>query len=420
MSLSASFRSSLGGNPIRLFAIGLVLGIAGLSGCVQKPIEAPPPAAAVAVPPPPVASHALDKDDPSYLRLPNMSASMTPVRVGIILPLGSGTAATRALAAAMMKAASLALYDSKDKSIVLMTADEGNSPADAAAAATKLLGQGAEIIIGPLFGPSVSAVTPIARDRGVPVLAFSTDKSVAGNGAYLLSFLTQDEVKRVISYAGAQGHQNFAAMMPQNAYGDVVANAFNDAVKVANARNVTVERFAPNTSVFTAPATAIAKSGADAVLLSPQSSAGLKAIAPSLSFAGLDPTKVKLLGTSLWNESSLGREQLLVGGWFAAPEPNANVVFIAKYKAAYGTTPPLLASLAYDAISLVALLAPGPAYHRFTQAALMDPNGFAGVNGIFRFDPDGTAERGLAILEVTPDGANVVSPAPKTFQNRGS
>jgi branched-chain amino acid transport system substrate-binding protein len=395
----------------------MVLGVAGLSSCTPPPAAPPPPPVAVVAPPPPVASHALVKDDPSFLRLPNMPSTQTPVRVGIILPLSSGTAATRSLTAAMMKAAALALYDSKDKNIVLMTADEGNSPADAAAAATKLLAQGAEIIVGPLFGPSVSAVAPIARDRGVPVLAFSTEKSVAGNGVYLLSFLAQDEVKRVIGYAAQQGHHNFAAMVPQDAYGDVVANAFDDAVKAANGQSVLVERFAPGTSAFTAPATTVVKSNADAVLLSPQSSAGLKAIAPSLSFAGLDPAKVKLVGTSLWDDPSLGREGTLVGGWYAAPEPNANSVFIAKYRATYGVAPPLLASLAYDAVSLVALLAPGPAYHRFTQGALMDPNGFAGVNGIFRFDPDGTAERGLAILEVTPDGANVISPAPKTFQS---
>ena len=118
--------------------------------------------------------------------------------------------------------------------------------------------------------------------------------------------------------------------------------------------------------------------------------------------------------------ASVGHEDTLVGGWFATPAPDADNAFNAKYKDAYGTAPPPLASLAYDAVSLVALLAPGPAYHRFTQPALMDPNGFAGVDGIFRFNPDGTSERGLAILQVTPDGFSVVSPAPKTFQNPGS
>ena len=76
-------------------------------------------------------------------------------------------------------------------------------------AAQQLLAQGAEVIVGPLFGPSVQAVAPIARDRGVPVLAFSTEKSVAGNGVYLLSFLPQNEVRRVVRYAAANGHHAF-------------------------------------------------------------------------------------------------------------------------------------------------------------------------------------------------------------------
>jgi hypothetical protein len=116
----------------------------------------------------------------------------------------------------------------------------------------------------------------------------------------------------------------------------------------------------------------------------------------------------------------LAREASLEGSWYAAPAPNAGEEFAAKYRAAFGSAPAQLASLAYDAVSLVALLAQGPAYHRFTQAALMDPNGFAGVNGIFRFQRDGTSERGLAVLEMTSAGPVVISPAPTTFQTKNS
>ncbi|HEY5084190.1 MAG TPA: penicillin-binding protein activator, partial [Rhizomicrobium sp.] len=318
--------------------------------------------------------------------------------------------------AAMLKAAELALFDSGSRTILLMTADEG-SPDQAGAATSKLLSQGAEIIVGPLFGPSVATVAPIARDRGVPVLAFSTERSVAGNGVYLLSFLPQNEVRRIVSYAAAEGHRNFAAMVPQTPYGDVVANAFSDAVKSVNAANVDVEHFAPDSAAVMAPSLSVAKSNADAVLIA-QGGGVLRAIAPSLAFNGLDPAKVKLLGTGLWDDAAITREQTLDGGWFAAPEPDADGAFTEKYKNVYGAAPPQLASLAYDAISLVALLSQGQPYHRFTQAALMDPNGFSGVDGIFRFNTDGTSERGLAILEVQPDGFHVVSPAPKTFQAR--
>ncbi|HEX4026691.1 MAG TPA: penicillin-binding protein activator, partial [Rhizomicrobium sp.] len=306
----------------------------------------PAPLPVLAPPPPPVAANPLTRDQSNYLRLPNMAANATPVRVGIILPFSSGTPATRALAAAMLKAAELALFDSGNRAILLMTADEG-SPDQAAAATSKLLSQGAEIIVGPLFGPSVSAVAPLARDRGVPVLAFSTERSVAGNGVYLLSFLPQNEVRRIVSYAASQGHHNFAAMVPQTPYGDVVANAFGEAVKSVNATNADVEHFAPNSAAVMAPAAAVAKSNADAILIA-QGGGVLRAIAPSLAFNGLDPAKVKLLGTGLWDDAAITKEQTLDGGWFAAPEPDADGAFTEKYKNVYGAAPPQLASLAYD------------------------------------------------------------------------
>ena len=402
--------------PLRFCAIALGLAIAG---CTPPP---KPPVAPVAPPPPPapVAANPLDHDLPSYLRLPGMAADQVPVRVGIILPFTSSSAGTRALAASMLKAAELAMFDSGNRNILLMTADDSNGGASAAKAAQQLLAQGAEVIVGPLFGTSVQVVAPIARDRGVPVLAFSTEKSVAGNGAYLLSFLPQIEVRRVVSYAAANGHHQFAALLPQSAYGDVAGGAFNDAVAAARGNIVDVEHFAANAGDVAAPSEAVVKSGADAVLIA-QGGVMLRAIAPTLSFHGASRDKVKLLGTGLWaDDPSLPREASLEGSWYAAPAPNADEQFVAKYRSAFGSAPASIASLAYDAVSLVALLAQGQPYHRFTQAALMDPNGFAGVNGIFRFTADGTSERGLAVMEITPSGPVVVSPAPTTFQGKNS
>ncbi|HEY2835920.1 MAG TPA: penicillin-binding protein activator [Rhizomicrobium sp.] len=400
----------------RLFAILGLAAIAGLSACQPPP---PPPPPKVVAPPPPVAGNPLDRDLPSYFRLPNNAPDTVPVRVGVILPFTSATPATRNLAAGMLKAAELALFDAGNRNVLLITADEGGTPDTAAAAASKLLEQGAEVIVGPLFGQSVSAVAPVARERGVPVLAFSTERSVAGNGVYLLSFLPQSEVRRVVNYAVAQGHHNFAAMVPQTPYGDVITGAFTDAVKDAGAISTDIEHFAPNTASVTAPSTAVAKTSADAVMIA-QGGGVLRAIGPTLVFNGLDPAKTKLLGTGLWDDPNTVKEQSLTGGWFAAPEPNADDAFNGKYRAIYGANPPQLASLAYDALSLVALVSTGTPYHRFTPQALMDPNGFAGVNGIFRFNADGTSERGLAVLEVQPDGLHVVSPAPKTFQQKSS
>jgi len=364
----------------------------------------------------PPAPHQLAADQPNFLHLQNTHG--VPVRVGVLLPFSNGSPATRALANAMLKAAELAVFDAGNSDLILMPADEGSTPDDAANAARKLLSQGAEIIVGPLFASSVTAVTPIAKDRGVPVLAFSTDRTVAKHGIYLLSFQPENEVRSVVAYAASQGHKNFAALVPENAYGNRVAEVFREAVSVAKGQVTDIEKFNPGSGSVTDQAAAVAKSNPDAILIA-QGGSVLRGIAPILAANGADREHVKLLGTGLWDDPSILKEPTLGGGWFASPPPHVQDSFDAKYHDAFDANPPQLATLAYDAISLVALLAPGEPYHRFTRSALIDPNGFAGVDGIFRFNPDGTAERGLAILSVSPDGFSVVQHAPATFQTAG-
>jgi len=395
-------------------AIAGAVAIAGLAGCQSGGPETPAPKAPVAAPEE-MAPHQLVSETPQFLRLSNTPKDHPPVRIGLMLPFSNGSPATRALANAMLNAAEMAVADTENGDLLLMPVDEGTGPADAAKAAQKLLAQGAEVIVGPLFAASVSAVTPIARDRGVPVLAFSTDRSVAGKGVYLLSFQPENEIRHIVAYAVAKGHKNFAALIPQNAYGDKVAQSFAQIVADNHGAVSDVERFAPGASNVDAQTQKIAKTNPDTLLIA-QGGVSLRGIASMLGNDGIDTAKVKLLGTGLWYDPSITKEGALTGGWFAAPAPHAQDAFDAKYRSIFDSQPPQLATLAYDAISLVALLAPGEPYHRFTRAALTDPNGFAGVDGIFRFKQDGTADRGLAILQVGPDGFQVIEPAPTTFQ----
>ncbi|MEJ1967930.1 MAG: penicillin-binding protein activator [Rhizomicrobium sp.] len=403
---------------LRLFAIAGAAAIA-LSGCVTKPAAPPPAAAPTAEDTGTKPGNPLTENKPTFLTMPNIPSDHTPVRVGVILPFNSGTPAVKALAAAMLKAAQLAMYESDNKDIVLMTADEGATPESAAGAAVRLLDQGAEIIVGPLYAPSVKAISHETRDRGVPVLAFSTDRSVAGDGIYLMGFLPENDTSRVASYAIAQGHHKIAALIPETAYGDVSLHALKDALTDGKGELGQVVHFSATVDGVLAPAAKIAKTEADALFI-PQGGAILRAAAPALGTAGLDRDKVKLLGTGQWSDPANTAEPSLYGAWFAGPDPKAEQSFEARYRDAFGANPPPLAALSFDAVSLVAALAKGEPYKRFTRAALADPNGFDGADGIFRFAPDGTAERGLAVLSVGADGFHVVDPAPKTFVKPGS
>ena len=405
----------------RLFAIAALIGVAALAGCA-RPAPPPPPAPVAEAPPPavieeePPAPNPLNRDEPGFLRLPNMAEGTTPVRVGVILPLSSTNAGTRALAQSMLRAAQLAMFDAGNPNILLIVEDEGNGGTPAAAAARRLLAQGSEVIVGPLFAASVSAVAPVARDRGVPVLAFSTEKSGAGRGIYLISYLPGNGGKRVVEVAAGRGLRKFGALVPRTPYGELVGEAMRDAVAAAKGETVTVTPFTPTAAGAVAPAREASNSGAEALMIA-QGGAVLRAMAPAIG----NRDTIKLLGTGLWDDDTLNRDIGLEGSWYAAPAPNADAAFITKYRNAFGAAPAQLASLAYDAVALVALLAPGEPYNRFTRPNLMDPNGFAGVSGVFRFRPDGTSERGLAVLEVNRNGPRIVSPAPTTFQPaRGS
>jgi len=135
----------------------------------------------------------------------------------------------------------------------------------------------------------------------------------------------------------------------------------------------------------------------------------------ALAAGGLNPRKIQLIGTGLWDDPRIFGEQQLQGGWFAAPDAAGFRAFSGRYRARYGQDPVRTATLAYDAVSLIAALVKTQGQQRFAEEVLTNVSGFAGIDGVFRFRADGTNQRGLAVLRVTPSGGQVVSPAPKVF-----
>ena len=338
------------------------------------------------------------------------------VRIALILPLtAQGNAG---LAAQSMKnAAEMALAEFKVSNVQLLVKDDGGSPQGAQSAAQQAILEGAEIIVGPLFAQSVSAAGQVARSRNIPVIAFSTDASVAARGAYLLSFLPETDVRRIVSYAASRGKRSFAALMPDNAYGTVVEAAFQQEVARHGGRVVVLEKY-PHDANRTAEAVrrvAQAASQIDSIFI-PDSPDAVPQVVQALAANGVDLKRVQLLGTGLWGDDTrISSEKLLDGGWYPSPEQTGFRNFSGRYRVRYGQDPVRTATLAYDAVALVAALVKTQGMQRFSEQVLTNPSGFAGINGVFRFRPEGTNERGLAVLRVTPSGGQVISPAPKSF-----
>lgn len=391
--------------------------------------------------------------------VPAAPPAMPPVKVALLLPL-SGEHAD--LGQAMLQAAQLALFDMGYKSFELMPRDTRGNPSEAANAAQSAIAAGAELILGPVFAGEVRAAKPVAERHDVNMIAFSTDWSLAGGNTFIMGFMPFGQVERVAAYAAANGYRNIAILAPDTTYGNAVVSAFNDNAHRTGARATDIVRFPPDNEERTAelirefsdyesrsrymeerrrpleerlkanPKDAAAKkelleigrqAGANlpfqAVLI-PVGGENAREVGNLLDFFELDSELVKRLGTGLLDDSALATESSLAGAWFAAPSPDLRRDFEVRYRDLYGMGAQRLATLAYDATALAAVLAQKgfqqqgkPAYD-FQD--LTNPNGFAGLDGIFRFRPNGLVERGLAILEYRNGGIKVISPAPSSFQ----
>jgi len=334
------------------------------------------------------------------------------VKVGLILPMSaSGNAGVAAQS--MKNSAEMALAEFQNPNIQLLIKDDGGSPQGAQQGAQQAVEEGAEIILGPLFALSVPSVAQVARARSVSVIAFSTDSSIAGRGVYLLSFLPESDVNRIVEYSAGIGKKSFAAMLPENAYGNVVEAAFKTAVGRRGGRIVAFEKYGADRAT---PARTVAQAlgQADALLIADDGDS-VVATADALTSAGANLRNIQLLGTGLWDNPRVFGSPNLQGGLFAAPDPAGFRAFSGRYRTRFGGEPVRTATLAYDAVALVAALARTQGAHRFSPDVLQSPSGFAGIDGLFRFRPDGSNERGLAIMRVGNAGGVPVAGSPKSF-----
>ncbi|WP_332811960.1 penicillin-binding protein activator [Sphingomonas sp.] len=375
----------------------LSIALAGCQVVPRRPAPPPPPEPTGPVRPP---------------ISPNLPPDETRNRVAVLVPL-SGTNA--GVGQSIANAANLALLDTGGERIRITVYDTAKG--GALAAANEALADGNGLFLGPLLADDARAIATVARSRGVPVIAFSNDSSIAGSGMYLMGFTPTQSITRTVSFAIERGVQRFAALTPQGVYGRRASQAMIDAVERAGGRMVAMQEFGRTPAAMRAAVTTLNGQGAyDAVLIADSG----KSAAAVAALVRTGPSgRARILGTELWStEAGLAALPPLRGAWFASASDTMFNQFKTRYRARYGKTPYRLASLGYDAVLLsVRVAADWRIGWPFPERALLDPGGFAGVDGAFRFRPNGVAERALQVQEIGPAGLTVISPAPRGFSD---
>jgi ABC-type branched-subunit amino acid transport system substrate-binding protein len=356
-------------------------------------------------------------------RGPAIDAS-TPVAVALLVPSGSGSAGDQALALALENAARLAIADLGDVRIDLRVYGTGGEAAGAGAAAVRAAEEGARIILGPVFAAEAAAASVAVAGRGINVLAFSNNADIAGGNLFVLGSTFQNTANRIIGYAARQGQRRVMIVHDRTPAGEIGRAAAAQAVSARGATLVGTASydFSQEGIVRAIPGIVaqVRAAGADAIVLTADTAGALPLVTQLLRDNGISPETARFLGLTRWDippgTLSLPGVQ---GGWFALPDPALYAQFEARYAAAHGSTPHPIAGLAYDGIAAIGALVKQGRADALTAAALTQPAGFAGVNGVFRLRPDGTNERALAIAEVRGNQVVIIDPAPRSFSGAG-
>jgi ABC-type branched-subunit amino acid transport system substrate-binding protein len=335
-------------------------------------------------------------------------------RVALLLPLtAEGNGGT--VASELRNAAQMALEDTGLDALEIVVKDTAGTEQGASTAASSAVSEGAVLVLGPLFAGNVRAASTALAPARLPMIAFSSDRTVAAPGVYLNSFLPEELARRIVSHAAAAGMRRMVAIVPNGAAGDLAETAARSALQAAGGELLTVARYDyDNASVQAAVQdVAMAAGQADAIFI-PDGGNSPSVIAAALRGMGVDLAGKKLLGNGQWASANL-TDPALQGGWFADVDHARLNLFRSRYQQRFGAQPSVTASLGYDSVILAAALGRRGGAAAFTDANLQVAGGFAGTTGTFRFRPDGTNERGYAVYEVEEGGSRLVSPAPTSF-----
>ena len=346
-----------------------------------------------------------------------------PVPVALLVPRG-GSASDDLLAKNLENAARLAMRDLGGVQIDLRVYGTAGKAGTAATAAAQAVTDGAKIILGPVYGEAANAAGVAVAASGVNVLSFSNNTTIAGGNVFVLGPTFDNTANRLVSYAKRAGKDKIVILHANDIGGQLGRNAIQRAITANGATlsgsvEYALSQEAVRAAVPTVKAT-MQSSGANALFMTANSSAGLPLLADLLPAAGVTNDTSQYIGLTRWD---IPAQTLALpgiqGGWFALPDTGASAAFASQYNATYGERPLDIAGLAFDGVAAIGSLVKGGDKNALTGAALTQGAGFKGANGIFRLRADGTNERGLAVATIRNNQVFLLEAAPQSFGRAG-
>ena len=342
------------------------------------------------------------------------------LKIGVLLPL---TGKHSYIGQSLLDTMQMVIFDNKNINSELIIKDTKANPSLAKKLTKELIEQNVDVILGPFFSSSLNQSLKIAKYKNVPLISFSSDRNQKEDGIYLMGFEPEQQIIDVTEHTIKKNYKRYAALLPKSKYGKRVLNTYR---KVLNKNKLSINRielYDPEGIDFEKEIQKLVgleknpqiekdedtgenplenfDPGFDVLLLIETGNRLRQAVA-LLTYYGVDFQKVKLIGTGEWYIDNIGSEPGLVGAWFVAPNPNLWKNFEKKFYKLYGYKPSRLSSLAYDSLtSIYSIINKNDGIYEISYQDFQSSYGFTGIDGDFKFLPNGTVERKLSILEIS-------------------
>jgi len=363
-----------------------------LNGCAEKPQTSVHEEKIL----PPLLETAFIKESSQHPTLPSV------FKVALLLPL---TGDKQDLGEAILKGAELRFFNQKSYALELFPIDtQAKEPNEKEIGALKALSNLLEstdidLILGPLMADDVMEITPLAWEKGIPIISFSNMPQVAGDNVFIMGFSPEDQIKKTVEYALSQNITQFLAIVPLGEYGKLIVQALRQGLySGSNAKLKDVIYYDPNGVDLDEKLKTINLEDIQAIVI-PEGGTRLLQI---VAFLAQDPLyqtiKPRLIGSGQWDEKSTFQNQLLQGAWFGGTRSFQWDKFSQAYQTAYGSEPPRLSSLGYDALMVAGSVA--DQHQKAVSQTLLRPQGFRGVEGKFSFTLQGHIIREWHVFEI--------------------
>jgi len=366
--------------------------------------------------------------------LPVIKTDQKKVQVALFLPFSGKN---KDLGFSLFNSATISLFYNDPNGIIeLVLFDSKENPKDSEKVFKEIIDKKIKIVIGPIFSNSVEAIEKLARQNKITVISLSNNQNLINKidkegGVFISGILPEIQIEKIVNYAIGQGKLNFAIIAPSNQYGKTITELLKKFVRSKQGNFITSEFYDNNSkdldrvverviNSFILPENLTkAKKDKDLVIsdydriypqviMIPESGKIASKIISSIKKQNKEERDFQILGTSQWDDKSIF-DSNLINAWFPAPENEKFSDLENFYYSKYEKFPPRLASIVYDMIGLIAEITnrkqgQTPNLGDFINFKNGDKNGYQGVDGLFRFLPNGLTQRNLAVLKITTSG----------------